>query len=283
MGLPYRWLIHLNKGHFHFQPPPDDPVAFARWEFTEGKKVWERWFSDRVNIESKDVIDLGCGPGGKTCYFATHKPNKIVGVDNAPKLIRQAELARSVLIPPADRHRAEFAVADVSDLPFPEHYFDIAICLEAFNHFPEPAKVLSEAARVLKPGGILCIDFAQFYSHNGHHLGDFFRTPWLHVFWSRDDIEKAVRMFSGSERRKALGLQYPDLLDDLVESKMDLWRNGLNRLSIRKFERLLRAERGLKLQWKARTVINALVWLWIFVPSLRELAVKKNVYILEKV
>jgi len=52
MRFPYGWLIHLNKGHFHFKAPPDDPVAYARWEFDEGKKVWERFFESRISLES---------------------------------------------------------------------------------------------------------------------------------------------------------------------------------------------------------------------------------------
>ncbi|MCX6645747.1 MAG: class I SAM-dependent methyltransferase [bacterium] len=283
MWLPYGWLVHLNKGYFQFKSPPDDPVAYSRWEFEEGKKVWEKFFDSRVNLESKDVIDVGCGPGGKTCYLATRGPNRVAGVDFDPKLIRDAELAMSVLIPPEDRIRAEFVVADASDLPFPDEYFDIATCSDAFEHFPDPQNVMKEVARILKTGGLFCIDFAQFYSWNGHHLRDFFRTPWVHVFWSSDDILKAVREFSKEQRLEIQDLDLREKLDEMVGRRLEQWGNGLNRMSLGEFEKLLINERRLKIKYCKKTAKNPLMWPLIFVPGIRELAVARNVYILKRV
>ena len=283
MGLPYGWLLHLNKGHFQFKPPPDDPVAYSRWEFDEGRRVWERFFDSRVSLESKDVIDVGCGPGGKTCYLATRGPNRVVGMDFDPNLIRDAELAMPVLIPPEDRIRAEFVVADASDLLFPDEYFDIATCSDAFEHFPDPGKVLSEVTRVLKVGGLFCIDFAQFYSWNGHHLRDFFRTPWVHVFWSKENITKAVKEFTREQRLEIQSLDVREKLDEMVTRRLEQWENGLNRISLKDFERLLASEQRLKINYAKKTAKNPSMWPMIFVPGIRELAVARNVYILERV
>ena len=47
------------------------------------------------------------------------------------------------------------AVADVAALPFPDGCFDAAVNIVTLEHVREPAKVLGEIARVLRPGGRL--------------------------------------------------------------------------------------------------------------------------------
>ncbi len=281
MTLPAQWLVNLNRGHFHFKPPPDDPVAYSRWEFDEGMRVWERFFSSRIDIQGRDVLDLGCGPGGKTCYLATLNPNKVVGVDFAAELIRMAEHAKHVLIPPGGRVGVEFVCVDASDLPFPDDYFDIITCSDAFEHFDRPGDVLVEAARVLKPGGLLAIDFAQWGSYNGHHLGDFFRTPWCHIFWSKDAVTKAVETIASTERNKIMDAGSHEKMDDLVKRRLDQFHNGLNGISLAQFERYLKNEKRLRIRWRKRTSAHPVLWPFIFVPGIRELAVARNVYMLE--
>ena len=100
MGLPSGWLVSLNRRHFRFQRPSDDPIAYARKQFDDGRRVWERFFADRVSLEDKVVLDLGCGPGGKTCHYVTLGPERVVGVDNVADVIHQAERARDVLVLP---------------------------------------------------------------------------------------------------------------------------------------------------------------------------------------
>jgi ubiquinone/menaquinone biosynthesis C-methylase UbiE len=50
-----------------------------------------------------------------------------------------------------------FALADAEDLPFADGRFDLVTCRIAAHHFPHPERFLSEAARVLRPGGLLLL------------------------------------------------------------------------------------------------------------------------------
>jgi SAM-dependent methyltransferase len=51
---------------------------------------------------------------------------------------------------------AEFCVADAAgQLPFPDVRFDAITCIDAINHLPDRLRVISEWARLLKPGGRL--------------------------------------------------------------------------------------------------------------------------------
>ena len=53
--------------------------------------------------------------------------------------------------------------ADAVYLPFPDGRFDGVICLEVLEHVPDPALVMSEIARVLRPGGRAWISMPFLY------------------------------------------------------------------------------------------------------------------------
>lgn len=46
---------------------------------------------------------------------------------------------------------------DITDIPYPEDYFDIIICSHVLGHIPDEAKAIQELKRVLKPEGLALI------------------------------------------------------------------------------------------------------------------------------
>jgi len=59
-------------------------------------------------------------------------------------------------------------------LPFKDAVFDTVLCNEVLEHVPEPARLMAEVARVLKPGGVLLLTTPQTW---GLHMEpyDFYR------------------------------------------------------------------------------------------------------------
>ena len=56
-------------------------------------------------------------------------------------------------------------------LPFPDRTFDVVYSANVLEHTANPKKVLSEAVRVLKPGGILHMEMPNFLSYfEGHYM-----------------------------------------------------------------------------------------------------------------
>lgn len=53
--------------------------------------------------------------------------------------------------------------ADARHLPFPGGRFDGIVCLEVLEHVPDPAMVVGEIARVLKPGGVAWLSMPFLY------------------------------------------------------------------------------------------------------------------------
>ncbi|MEW6032962.1 MAG: class I SAM-dependent methyltransferase [Bacillota bacterium] len=94
-------------------------------------------------------LDIGCGEGHNTRQIAK-RGARLVGIDIAEAFIRHA----------MDTERKEplgidYRLASAYELPFPDATFDFAVATMSLMDMPEPQRALSEAFRVLRPGGFL--------------------------------------------------------------------------------------------------------------------------------
>ena len=98
-------------------------------------------FRQAVDGPGRRVLDLGCRYGALTQHYAAG--NHVVGVDiDADALARAAELG------------IETHWADVEDpLSFDDESFDVVVAGELLEHVRDPAGLVGEARRVLRPGG----------------------------------------------------------------------------------------------------------------------------------
>jgi ubiquinone/menaquinone biosynthesis C-methylase UbiE len=110
------------------------------------------------------ALDVGCGPGQIVLKLARQLRGwRFVGVDRSPNMIRVAIAGRERLVQsaaePADAvlKRAEFLIADGNCLPFADAAFDLVLCNSVMHHIGNPGQILSEIARVAKPGGAILV------------------------------------------------------------------------------------------------------------------------------
>lgn len=92
------------------------------------------------------ILDVGCGSGIASEPFAMNG-FPVTGVDPS-----QAMLAAAAARLP----NATFVKGEAEALPFPNERFDVVISAQTF-HWVERARALTEAYRVLRPGGIIAI------------------------------------------------------------------------------------------------------------------------------
>jgi ubiquinone/menaquinone biosynthesis C-methylase UbiE len=101
---------------------------------------------DRSGWDSKIVVDVGCGPGNVWTAVGG-QPRLMIGVDIAANALK---MARQVGYVPL--------LADAQNLPLIDQCADVVVANATLHHCDDMARVLAEAARLVKPGGLLITD-----------------------------------------------------------------------------------------------------------------------------
>lgn len=104
-----------------------------------------------LGVRTGLALDVGAGPGSILLKVAQRSPGlRLIGIDRSPAMIAFA--FRSAAARGLADH-ANFCLADVSSLPFPNEEFGLVLSNSVLHHLRDPASAFSEMARVTKPGG----------------------------------------------------------------------------------------------------------------------------------
>ena len=124
-------------------------IALHR-RFGAGERPLPRWIFERLDLPpDARILELGCGPGLLWSENGERIPDgwAITLTDASPGMVRAAGERLG-----PDRRMA-FRVADAQDVPFEDEAFDAIIANHMLYHVPDRPRVLSEVARLLRPGG----------------------------------------------------------------------------------------------------------------------------------
>ena len=100
--------------------------------------------------ESTHVLDLCCGLGGPARYLAYHYGCRVTGVDmNTDRLAGAVRLTERTKL----QDRVLFHHANALQTGLADETFDVIVSQEAFCHIPNKKALITECARLLKPGG----------------------------------------------------------------------------------------------------------------------------------
>lgn len=120
------------------------------------------------------ALDIGCGPGLTTesLAHAVGSHGHVLGVDIAPPMLAIAK-QRCASLP-----QVAFGMADVTQLPYQDASFDIALASQVYEYVEQVDHALKELARVIRPGGrVVLVD-----------------TDWESAVWASHDDARMRRV-----------------------------------------------------------------------------------------
>jgi SAM-dependent methyltransferase len=120
----------------------------------------------------KRVLDAASGEGYGTALLAAAGARSAIGVDIHEQTVAHARA----------RHSAEFEVADMGSLPFPDDSFDLVVSFETIEHVADPERALNEMRRVLVADGLLLISTPnkrEYLVENEFHEREFTHEEFL--------------------------------------------------------------------------------------------------------
>ncbi len=145
-GLSDLWRLWRNESA--------DPESFYGVLAERAALDLERWFGP---LEGQRIADIGCGPGWYTSAM------RAVGADVVPIDHDIAALEAGGQAP------AGAIVGDAMDLPLATGSLDGVFASNMLEHTPEPERVITEIARVLRPGGWAYVSWTNWFSPWGGH------------------------------------------------------------------------------------------------------------------
>ncbi len=184
---------------------PDEPAVYAgrsKIDVLLGPQVWD-------HVAGRTVLDFGCGPGVEAVEIAGRGAARVIGIDVRSTWLQMAA-ARAQAAGVGDR--CTFTAR--WDEPV-----DLILCIDCFEHFADPAAVLRQMRRLLKPGARVLVSFGPPWGHPlGGHLYSVF--PFSHLVFPDAALVRWRSTFKTDGARTIL-------------------ESGLNKMTVGRFERLI--------------------------------------------
>ena len=191
-------LARLAKWYLNLAPvvPPDyylqsRPLQRAQMEFDSEatSEGFHRIFD--LNIIGKDVLDLGCGHGGRTVYYKQLGARSVACIEIAQPMVGEAlAFARKMGV------EIDARVGCGEQIPFLDSSFDAITSYDVFEHVESVERTLAECHRVLRGGGTLYAAFPPYYHPTGgsHLHGYLSSSPAPNLLFSTDVLQQAIEM-----------------------------------------------------------------------------------------
>ncbi|ESW68926.1 SAM-dependent methlyltransferase [Mesorhizobium sp. LSHC422A00] len=100
------------------------------------------------------LLDIGSGVGGPARFAANNAGADVTGIDLTQSYV---DIATSLSKRVGMADKVRFVQGSALDMPFSNKSFDTAMILHVGMNLPDKKKLMSEAARVLKPGGVFAV------------------------------------------------------------------------------------------------------------------------------
>lgn len=150
-----------------------------------------------VSLQGKRVLDIGCGGGLLAEEFAKAGA-EVTGIDPSLESLDAARVhARQNGLDIEYRH----GIAE--EVPFADEEFDLVYCCDVLEHVSDVDKSVSEAARVLKPGGWYLFDTINRTARSKLVMIKLFQE-WSAFRWAPRDLHDWDKFVTPEELERSL-------------------------------------------------------------------------------
>ena len=147
---------HVRRNRAHWDEWAGWYADVGRRNWAADEPTWGLWGVPEADVgmlpselEGVDAIELGCGTAYVSAWLA-RRGAKPVGIDNSENQLATARALQQ-------EHGLEFPLlhGNAEEVPLPDASFDLAISEYGASIWCDPYKWVPEAARLLRPGGLL--------------------------------------------------------------------------------------------------------------------------------
>ena len=251
---------------------------------------WDNYFNSELAplLQGADALDLGCFNGGRTVAWSErYRLGHVSGIDVAQVFVDAAKQFAK-----AKNVAADFSVGRGESLPFSDQRFDAVLSFDVLEHVQDVRATLAECYRVLKRSGKLCVVFPGYWHPREHHLGLVTKLPAIHYLFSGETLVRAYYRILQGRGSKAAWYARPS-------PELQWWERGntINGTTFSQFRKLIKTMNweilleskrpiGSVGRFAARSRLvkgaSCLFVPLVYVPGVRELALHRIAYILER-
>jgi SAM-dependent methyltransferase len=213
------WTEWLTRAAWSYSGVPSGPLGWvsSHWTMPRLHAPIYPLMAEALDLRPEDeLLEVACGSG---IFLAEHaaQARYVAGLDLSGL---QLDLARRRLAERIASGTAELVKGDAAELPWQDGRFSAVTCMGSMEAFPDPARVLAEMLRVLRPGGraVLGMGSRLPAGTETHRVLD---ALW---YWSESDARRLVEEAGFAD----VAVSYADV-------------NGFNRL-VRALNRLAHME-----------------------------------------
>ncbi|EKO50243.1 MULTISPECIES: class I SAM-dependent methyltransferase [Leptospira] len=171
--------------------------------------VWKARIKNIQKFKSNgEFLDVGCSFGG-FLNCAQEAGFQVTGVEISSY---SAEVAKS--------RGLKVYTGEFLDVDLPENFFDVITLVEVIEHLSSPEQIFEKLNRILKPGGLLLIQTANFEGWQAIDAGANYHyyLPGHFYYYSQSNLKKILDRFGFKDPITYLGVDF-SLFAKLLKSR----------------------------------------------------------------